>query len=274
MFSSVIKLNSSGSEKDASSDRDEVITVTDTEPGRPPRRSARSQSNLHNLVETPTTYAHFLSILKQSPPDRQSVKEEAFFQNTLRTQVGQFVTWSHLFGGLSPLVNVKLTSWGGGRGLFVREDLKETDFGSVLTRVHRVLCVREGVVLTTYGGVLHYKEDWKKEKKMEKGEKDERWQYALAIHSLFLLDAYDYPAEGLDMAHYANHTSQLKCNARLALHYLGHFLPCIITLKNIPLGSEVLVHYSTRYNDLFPDLPCAETVSVSTSDEEFFFDKH
>ncbi len=87
---------------------------------------------------------------------------------------------------------------------------------------------------------------------------------------MFLIDAFDYPLDGLDMAHYANHTSQMKCNAKLTLYCHGHFLPGIVTLKPIPLGSEVLVHYSQHFNDVFEILPCADTVSFSSSSDDDF----
>ncbi len=168
------------------------------------------------------------------------------------------------------MVFAKPTSWGAGLGLFVKEDLVENSFPGLLVKIHKVLCIRPGVFLTTYGGLLCYIEDWKKQKLQAEGLPEDRWCYAFQIHPLFLLDAFDYPAKGTDMAHFANHTTQLKCNAKLKVYFPGgHFLPGICTVKAIPLGSEVLVHYSKYFDTFFPILPSADSISSSTSDEDF-----
>ena len=222
-----------------------------------------------------TEYVRLLLSLRISVPERVSPANDARFQHFLGKKLGRFVTWSGLLGtGSSPFVVVKKsTLWGAGRGLFIDSDLKEEDCPSFLVRIGRRLCVRKDVFLTTYGGVLWLTADWQKEKRKKGGMPEERWGMALSIHSLFLIDAFDYPLDGLDKAHFANHTAQMKCNAKLTLSCYGHFLPGIVTLKPIPLGSEVLVHYSKHFDDVFEALPCADTVSSFSSSDEDFVDK-
>lgn len=92
---------------------------------------------------------------------------------------------------------------------------------------------------------------------------------AFKIHPLFLLDAFSLSDFSADLAHFANHTAQTKCNAKLTLFFNGHFIPGITTLKEIKLGSEVLVHYSPLFNQLFEILPSADTISISSDDDDF-----
>lgn len=154
-----------------------------------------------------------------------------------------------------------------GRGLFVVYNDKYKDNYKFK---NNSIFLKKNIEVTTYGGKIWYIDDWRKRKHAILSKIDDRKQfnYSLQVSDFFLIDAWDFPSDKKDCGHLINHTQADKANTKFFIQHKNYLHPHIKTIDEIEVNSELKIHYSDYFDDLFY-YSSSDECNCETSDSDY-----
>lgn len=129
------------------------------------------------------------------------------------------------------------------------------------------LVLKKGLKIAGYGGFIWYKPDWKQLKQNASKEErnSSRFDYAWQLSSDYLIDAWETPTN--DIGHLINHSRHANCKL-VNIISNKKLIAVVKTIQEIPLGYQLLISYSERYEEIFPDInPKAQSQFVKQNDD-------